>query len=493
MPTSPTAMTSEHHEIGEGLTLGAAPATRAAAPTPAQTNPSATASPDTAGSPQHDLARRLRDRLAELPPRALAPTVTGRVVDAIGTLLRVSGVDVSVGELCLLRGPSLRLPRYAEVVGLARDQALLMPLGPLQGISAGTQVIPMGHGISVRVGDHLLGRVIDAMGQPLDGYPLPADGEARTLHGEAPNPMTRKRIEQPMALGIRVVDALLTCGRGQRLGIFAAAGCGKSVLLGMMARNAASDINVIALIGERGREVREFIEDTLGPEGLARSVVVTATSDRPSAERVKAVFMATTIAEHFREQGRDVLLLVDSLTRYARAQREIGLAAGEPPTRRAYPPSVFSELPQIVERAGSSANGSITAFYTVLQEDDEGTDPIAEEVRGLLDGHIILSRKLANEGHFPAIDVLGSVSRVMPMITSPEHQQAARQLRELMARYRDIELLLRVGEYRAGSDPVADMAVQRQPQIKAFLQQGMHESVPPQDTLNMLASLSRMG
>ncbi|UKE71290.1 type III secretion system ATPase SctN [Xanthomonas cerealis pv. cerealis] len=402
----------------------------------------------------------------------LAPGVRyGKVVELVGTLLRVEGLAVTVGEVCELRNPDGRLLQRAEVVGFARDQAVLAPFGAMLGLSASTRVIGQGRPLSVPVGEQLLGRVLDGLGEPADGRgPVQCDAQV-PIHASAPDPMRRRLIDAPLSTGIRLVDALTTLGEGQRLGIFAPAGVGKSTLLGMFARGTSCDVNVIVLIGERGREVREFIEFILGEQGMARSVIVCATSDRSAVERAKAAYVGTAIAEHFRDQGLRVLLMMDSLTRFARAQREIGLASGEPPTRRGFPPSVFAELPRLVERAGMGDSGSITALYTVLAEDESGADPVAEEVRGLLDGHLLLSRELAARNQYPAVDVLNSLSRVMTQIVGREHLDLAGQLRRLLAKYQEIEPLLQVGEYRAGSDAVADEAVSRIDAIRAFLAQ----------------------
>ncbi|MGH8031558.1 MAG: FliI/YscN family ATPase, partial [Luteimonas sp.] len=339
----------------------------------------------------------------------------GRVAEAYGTLIRATGLKAAIGELCELRNPagdsdqSFRLS--AEVVGVSKQLTLLTPLGPLDGIASTTEVIATGRQASVRVGNGLLGRILDAHGEPIDGKgPIGASVEA-PIYAASPNPLTRKLIERPFSTGVRAIDATMTTGEGQRVGIFAVAGGGKSTLLGMLARGGDAEVNVIALVGERGREVNEFIYDNLGPQGLARSVIVVATSDRPALERSRAAWVATAIAEHFRDHGQRVLLLLDSVTRFARALRDVGLAVGEPPARRGYPPSVFSALPRLFERAGNNEHGSITAFYTVLAEDEDGGDPIVEEVRSILDGHIVLSRKLAAAYHYPAIDVLTSLSR----------------------------------------------------------------------------------
>src|SRR5690606_23070939 len=335
----------------------------------------------------------------------------------------------------------------------------------------------------------LLGRVLDAHGKPIDDRgPLRAMAEA-PIYAPSPNPLTRKVIERPFSTGVRAIDSVLSVGEGQRLGIFAVAGGGKSTLMGMLARGGDADVNVIVLVGERGREVNEFIMDNLGPEGLARSVVVVATSDRPALERSRAAWVGTAIAEHFRDRGNRVLLLLDSVTRFARALRGVGLAVGEPPARRGYPPSVFSALPGLFERAGNNDKGSITAFYTVLMEDEDGSDPIAEEVRSILDGHVVLSRKLAAAYHYPAIDVLSSLSRTMPRVVDPAHQRAAGQLRKYLAKHQDIELLLQLGEYQRGSDPDADIAIDRIGPIRQLLQQSAAELVPFEQSSQALRRL----
>lgn len=402
--------------------------------------------------------------------RVTPVTVRGRVSKAVGMLINATGIQAHVGELCELVTPG-EPPLLAEVVGFLQNTAILTPLGATTGISALTEVVPSGRGHVCPVGSGLLGRVLNAMGEPIDEHgPLQVQAWL-PVHREPISPLARQMISQPLATGIRVMDGLLTLGVGQRMGVFSPPGIGKSTLLGMLARGSTADVNVIALIGERGREVKEFIEHSLGPEGLAKSVLVVSTSDRSPMERVKSAYVATTIAEHFRDQGQSVLLLVDSLTRFARAQREIGLASGEPPTRRSYPPSIFSMLPQLLERAGQGRQGAITAIYSVLTEGDEENDPIAEEVRSILDGHVVLSRKLASANHFPAIDVLASISRVMPLVTSPEHRAAAGQARALLAKYQELELLVQIGEYRAGADALADRAIAARPALQHFLRQ----------------------
>jgi type III secretion protein N (ATPase) len=414
--------------------------------------------------------------LAQAFDRLTPVHMRGRVSKAVGMMIEASGIQAHVGELCELTTPG-EPPLLAEVVGFANNVALLTPLGPTSGISALTEVIPSGRAHACPVGAGLLGRVLNALGEPMDGRGALDVQTHLPVQREPLNPLVRRMIERPLVTGIRAVDSLLTLGEGQRIGVFAPPGVGKSTLLGMLARGSTADVNVVALIGERGREVQEFIEHNLGPEGLARTVMVVSTSDRPPMERIKSAYAATTIAEHFRDQGARVLLLVDSLTRFARAQREIGLASGEPPTRRSYPPSIFSMLPQLLERAGQGRNGSITAVYSVLTEGDEENDPIAEEVRSILDGHIVLSRKLAAANHYPAIDVLASVSRVMPQIVSREERAAAAHFRALMAKYQELELLVQIGEYRAGSDALADQAIQSRAAMQNFLAQSSDTAV----------------
>jgi len=427
--------------------------------------------------PTHAAALEIAADLEHALTRAASVGIRGRVSKAVGMLIHASGVQAHVGELCELTTPG-EPPLLAEVVGFAGGTAILTPLGPITGISALTEVIPSGRGHVCPVGDGLLGRVLNALGEPTDGLG-PLDVHAHLpVHREPLNPLQRRLIERPLATGIRVVDGLLTLGEGQRVGVFAPPGIGKSTLLGMLARGSTADVNVIALIGERGREVKEFLEYNLGAAGLARTVMIASTSDRPPMERIKSAYAATTIAEHFRDQGKRVLLVMDSLTRFARAQREIGLASGEPPTRRSYPPSIFSMLPQLLERAGTGRTGSITAVYSVLTEGDEENDPIAEEVRAILDGHIVLSRKLAAANHYPAIDVLASVSRVMSHIVPREHRAAAAQFRSLMARHQELEMLIQIGEYQAGSDALADRAIESRPAMQAFLAQAPETSVP---------------
>ncbi len=417
----------------------------------------------------------------------------GRVAEAHGTLIRATGLKAAIGELCELRNPAGEGdPHFhlaAEVVGVSKQMTLLTPLGALDGVSATTAVYATGRQAAVRAGDGLLGRILDAHGEPIDDKGPIGDTVEAPIYAASPNPLTRRLIERPFSTGVRAIDATMTTGEGQRVGIFAVAGGGKSTLLGMLARGGDADVNVIALVGERGREVNEFIHDNLGAEGLAKSVIVVATSDRPALERSRAAWVATAIAEHFRDKGKRVLLLLDSVTRFARALRDVGLAVGEPPARRGFPPSVFSALPRLFERAGNNDKGSITAFYTVLAEDEDGGDPIVEEVRSILDGHIVLSRKLAAAYHYPAIDVLTSLSRVMPRVTEPGHQRAAGQLRKYLAKYQDIELLLQLGEYKRGTDPDADIAIEKIGPMRQLLQQSASELVPFEQSAHALRRL----
>lgn len=413
----------------------------------------------------------------------------GRVVEVSGTVIKAIAPKAGIGDLCLLR--NLGETRYirAEVVGFEQDIVLLMPMDDMSGLSPSTEVLSSGLQQKVPVGPELRGRVLNAMGEPLDRE---TKGELVTVAeypvlADPPPPLSRQMVDTPIAMGIKAMDGFLTCGKGQRMGIFAAAGVGKSVLLEMMVKHAQMDIIVVALIGERGREVREFIEHALGPEGMKNTVVIVATSDRPSVERARAAYVATAVAEYFRDQGLSVLLLMDSMTRFARALREIGLAAGEPPTRRGYPASVFATLPKLMERAGNSAEGSITALYTILVEGDDMNEPVADEVRSILDGHIILSRDLAAKNHYPAIDILASLSRSMRKIVSNEHQSAADKLRRLLAKYNEAELLLRVGEYKFGIDLETDEAINKIDGINSLLRQAHSQYFDPyENMLNMI-------
>ena len=430
------------------------------------------------------IADGIRDSIATLEP----VEVRGRVVEVTGALIHATARDARVGELCHLQNPGSADVTMAEVVGFKGDLALLTPMGSMIGVSHRTEVIPTGGSQQVPVGSEILGKVLDGLGRPLGEEPL-RHAATYPVYADPPHPMQRKVIDRPLPMGVRVLDGLLTCGEGQRMGIFAAAGGGKSTLLSMLLRNADADVTVLALIGERGREVREFIEHDIGKEGLERSVIIVATSDRPAMERMKAAYVATAIAEYFRDQGKKVLLMMDSVTRFARAQREIGLAAGEPPTRRGFPPSVFAALPQLMERAGQSDKGSITALYTVLVEGDDMTEPIADETRSILDGHIILSRQLAQENHYPAIDVLASVSRVMNNIVDQDHLRTAGRIRQLLAKYKEVELLLKIGEYKTGADADADEAIAKIGRLNSLLRQGLFEPSTPAETLRQMQSI----
>jgi len=412
--------------------------------------------------------------------------VWGRVTRLVGLTVESQGPPAEVGEVCLIHGCGER-PIKAEVVGFREQQLILMPIGDLAGVGPGSPVRATGRPLTVAVGPELKGRVLDGLGQPLDGGGPIASRLLYPLEARAPHPLKRQRIHEPLALGIKVVDGLLTCGKGQRLGIFAGSGVGKSTLLGMMARNTAADINVVALIGERGREVREFIEESLGEAGLARSVVVVATADQPPLIRVKGALVAMSIAEYFRDQGQDVLFMMDSLTRFAMAQREIGLASGEPPTTKGYTPSVFALLPQLLERAGAAERGTITGLFTVLVDGDDMLDPIADAARSILDGHIVLSRALASRNHYPAVDVLQSVSRVMGEVVPPAHLKLAQAARQVVAVYREAEDLINVGAYVAGSNPAIDRARQLIEPVEAFLRQDVAESYPLEKTRRLLA------
>ena len=413
----------------------------------------------------------------------------GKVTQVVGLAAEVSGLSASVGDLCEIRSATGCL--LAEVVGFRQGRLLVMPLGDVSGVRPGSAVRATGRPASVEVGPALLGRIVDGFGRPIDGRGPVAATASRPIHQAPPPVMTRHRIAEPLETGVRAIDALLPVGRGQRIGIFAGSGVGKSVLLGMLASHARADVNVIGLIGERGREVREFIERDLGAEGLARSVVVVATSNEPALLRRQAAFVATTVAESFRDAGRTVLLMMDSVTRFAMAQREIGLAVGEPPATRGYPPSVFGLLPRLLERAGTTAHdGSITGLYTVLVEGDDLNDPVGDTVRAILDGHIVLSRELASANHFPAIDVLGSVSRLADDLSGPEQARAAAAVRECLATYRDARDLVSIGAYVRGSDPRIDRALAALEPITAFLRQGRDEPSALDDTLDRLAGLA---
>jgi flagellum-specific ATP synthase len=420
---------------------------------------------------------------------AARPQVTGAVVGAMGLTLTAEGVVAAVGDLVEV-GDGL----LAEVVAVSRDRLTCMPLGEISGVHAGAPVRATGMPLQVPVGEALLGRVLDGLGRPVDGLgPLGGGVDWVDLASETPHALSRRRVEEPLPVGVRALDTLVPVGKGQRLGIFAGSGVGKSTLLAQITRGTEADVRVIGLIGERGREVKEFLEENLGPEGMARTVVVVATSDEPPLVRLKAAFVATRIAEGFRDQGRDVLLLMDSITRTAMAQREVGLSAGEPPATRGYPPSVFAMMPRLLEKAGPGAVGSITGLYTVLVEGDDHNEPIADTARSILDGHVVLTRKLATAGHFPAVDVLESISRVAGAVTSPARMAEAREMRRLMGALRDVKELVEIGAYQAGSDPLVDRARMLSPAIDAFLRQALEDTTSPDDAWSMLHRLVTAG
>ena len=417
----------------------------------------------------------------------------GRVVRAVGTLVEVTGLNAKVGDVCELTHPGSEWRLRGEVIGIAGDHVLVLPLGGLDGISNRTQAIALGRAAEVQVGEGLLGQVLDGFGKPLTAGTNLTQTRACLVKASPPDALHRKPVSDILVTGLRAIDGVITCGVGQRLGIFAPAGAGKSSLLSMIAQGCQCDVVVLALVGERGREVGEFLDEFRSLGLLERSIVVVATSDRSSAERAKAPEVAMACAEYFRDQGQSVLLLMDSVTRYARALREIGLAAGEPPTRRGYPPSVFNALPRLFERAGCSDSGAITAFFTVLVDDDAAGDPIFEETRATLDGHILLSPRLADGGHYPAIDVLASRSRVMQKIAKAKHAAAARKLRELLQKLQDIETLVQIGEYRAGSDSLADHALAVREDLTSFLRQDRHDISDCDTTLQRLLQLGGTG
>jgi flagellum-specific ATP synthase len=416
--------------------------------------------------------------------QAARPVASGRVRSVVGLVVHVEGLSAGVGELVRLGAGDL----VAEVVSVSRTSLACMPLGPLRGLRVGDPVVALGHALQVRVGGDLLGRVLDGLGQPIDGGPA-LTGDLVEVDHDAPGPLERQRVRQPLGLGVRALDALVSAGRGQRLGLFAGSGVGKSTLLSMVAKGTSAPVIVLSLVGERGREVREFLEDDLGPEGRSRAVAVVATSDAPPVVRLRSAFVATRIAEWFRDQGQDVLLLMDSLTRVAMAQREVGLSAGEPPASRGYPPSTFALLPKLLERTGPGAQASITGIYTVLVEGDDHNEPIADAARSILDGHVTLDRRLATAGHFPSIDVLESVSRVAPVVTDEPQRAAATTLRRLLAAHRDAKELIEVGAYVPGADPDVDAARALWPQILEFLQQGRDELSTPEQAWAGLAAI----
>ena len=427
---------------------------------------------------------RLDSALTAAQPRRL-----GVVTELLGLHLLVRGVDAAVGDVVEVLDTGS--PVYAEVAASGPEGLVCLPMAATTGLRAGMHVRSTGGPLSIPVGPSLLGRVLDGLGRPIDGGPPLTHLPQVSVDNRAPAALSRARIDQQVGLGVRALDALVPCGRGQRVAIMAGSGVGKSTLLSMIARGTDASMSVIALVGERGREVREFIENDLGPEGLARSVVVVATSDAPPVERLRAAFVATRIAEHFRDTGEDVVLMMDSLTRVAMAQREVGLSAGEPPATRGYPPSVFALLPRLLERAGNAERGSITGLYTVLVEGDDMQDPIGDTVRSILDGHVVLSRRLATAGHFPSIDVLESVSRVTGAVTTPEQRAASVALRRLLAAHRDVKELVEIGAYAAGSDPDADAAIRLMPRINEFLRQDVDSPSEPAGTWAELQALLR--
>jgi flagellum-specific ATP synthase len=399
----------------------------------------------------------------------------GKVVEVVGLTIESVGPEARLNDLCrIYLDKDMQQFVMAEVVGFRDSRLILMPVDNVDGVGAGCVVENTGHPLSVFVGDDILGHTLDGIGRPTDGMEL-TSGKEYPIDAQPPDPMARRIISEVLPLGVKAVDGLITLGKGQRIGVFAGSGVGKSTLLGMFARNTKADINVIALIGERGREVREFIERDLGPEGMARSVVVVATSDKPALIRNKAAKTATAIAEYFRDQGKDVLLMMDSLTRFSMAQREIGLASGEPPVTRGYPPSVYSEMPKLLERAGTSEKGSITGLYTVLVDGDDMNEPIADTARGILDGHIVLDRKLGQKNHYPAIDILQSISRVMSSIATKEHKQLAGTLKNVLATYNEAEDLINIGAYKNGSNPDIDYAIKKIKDVNAYLCQNTDE------------------
>jgi len=428
---------------------------------------------------------------AEHVNRILPYKLTGSVSRLVGLTAAVSGFPAPLGSICHIARENGR-PVAAAVIGFEGEQTLLLSYGNLAGVRRGNRVTLVQSVPSVRVGERLLGRVIDGHGRAIDTLPQPALPHRINLHTPPTRPLDRPRIDEPLSTGIRVIDSLLTCGKGQRLGIFSGSGVGKSTLLGQMARSSSADVNVVVLVGERGREVREFIERDLGSEGLARSVVVVATSDEPALMRLQAAFLGTAVAEYFRDLGQDVLLMVDSVTRFALAQREIGLAAGEPPATRGYPPSVFAMLPQLLERSGTSSNGSITGFYSVLVEGDDTNEPISDSVRGILDGHIMLSRKIAEQAHWPAIDVLASISRSMNDIISDEHRAASDTVKKLLGAWQHSEDMIAIGAYESGSNPLVDLAVQLREPINQHTQQSSHLCVDFDRSVESLMNLAQL-
>ncbi|MDR1741274.1 MAG: flagellar protein export ATPase FliI [Synergistaceae bacterium] len=436
--------------------------------------------------PDADILSVLEADLLKLP----LVKINGRIVQVVGLVAESQGPDVRVGDLCRICFRDGLHDLDAEVVGFRGERVLLMPLGDLREVGPGSDVVSTDRPLGVAVGEGLLGRILDGLGEPIDDKgPLAATG-FYPLHAEPPHPLRRQMVDTPLSVGVRVIDGLLTLGTGQRIGIFAGSGVGKSTLLGMMARYTTADVNVISLVGERGREVREFIERDLGEDGLKRSVLVIATSDQPPLIRLKAAQTATAVAEFFRDEGKNVLLMMDSVTRVARAQREVGLAVGEPPATRGYTPSVFEMLPQLLERAGAGERGSITGIYTVLVEGDDMNEPVADTVRGILDGHIVLSRKIAARNFYPSVSVLESVSRVMPAVVSPEHMAAAGRVRDLLATFAESEDLINIGAYKSGANPRVDWALRHLESVRSFMLQKVHESSSLEETITRLEALA---
>ena len=415
----------------------------------------------------------------------------GKITEIIGLTIESDGPKSSIGDLCYIYNDYSEKPTMAEVVGFKRDKILLMPLGSPDGIRPGAFVVNTGGAMKIGVGNQLIGRVLDGLGHPIDSLGDIRFSEYRSTTADAINPLKRKRITEPLALGIRAVDGFATVGKGQRMGIFAGSGVGKSTTLGIMAKNTSADLNVIALIGERGREVKEFIEEILGTEGMKRSIIVAATSEQPSLVKIKAASVATAIAEYFRDKGMDVLFMLDSITRIAMAQREVGLAIGEPPATRGYTPSVFAMMPKLMERAGTNEYGTITGLYTVLVEGDDFNEPISDTSRSILDGHIVLSRSLAHKNHYPAVDVLQSLSRVMGDVTTKEHRDAAGALRNLMAVHAKNEDLINIGAYVSGTDPVCDKAISMMDDINKFLKQSTNEKTEYVKTIEEIINLGK--
>lgn len=419
--------------------------------------------------------------------------VHGRITEVVGMLMKAVIPDVKMGEVCMIKRSTT--PLMAEVVGFTKEEVYLSPLAEIEDIGPSSEVIPMNTKLHIKVGPHLLGRVLNGLGEPIDtdakGPLNTEDAQSWPVHNNPPNPLYRKMIDEPLSVGVRCIDGVLTVGKGQRIGVFAAAGGGKSTLLGMIARYAQADVNVITLIGERGRELREFLEHDLGKEGVDRSVIVVSTSDQAAQLRLNGAYVGTSIAEYFRAQGKSVILMMDSVTRFARALREIGLAAGEPPARAGYTPSVFSTLPRLLERSGNSDKGSITAIYTILVAGDDMNEPVADETRSILDGHIILSAELARQYHYPAVDVLSSASRILTKVVNKDQLALIGKVREVLANYKKNELLIRIGEYKPGSDKDADFAIKYHDKVKRFLKQAVDERCTFEETLQQLTALFR--